>query len=183
MANTAPLDLAQYDYAADQIEVALKRAYPSELEKEELADVCHLNPDEMRAGLEILRNRGGLNENGEQFAWRDPADPPEAAPIPAGAVEPGEDAGEEPEEEEPKPAGGLADQDAVAYKATYQLGMKFSATDAEAALQVASSLEPEVADALADALATRVEVELSRVQAFDQPRDVPLPGERVEKNN
>ena len=102
MANRAKLDLAEFAWAADQVEVALRRAHPSEVEKDELADEAHLNATEMRAALEILRQRGVLNENGEHFAILLEGERPEQPPAPA---EEGETVEEHMARESPEPSG------------------------------------------------------------------------------
>lgn len=69
---------------ADQVAVILKRAYPGELDKEELEKQSGLPNADLRKALDSLSEEGELDQLAEGFRWRDPSGeevpPPESAP-------------------------------------------------------------------------------------------------------
>lgn len=165
----------EYGYAADQIEVALRRAYPHELEKDELADKCQLNTKELRAGLEVLRAEEKLNENGEGFAFRMPEDRADEPPAPA--LDP-EDAEARDEETPPEPQ---AVRGGPSYRAGLLIEVQYAAARGDgrdsAAQADARNLRKAVEVILRDHLTLPATVRLERLEAFDAPRPVPLTGD------
>jgi len=145
---------------AEEVSIALRRAYPEEVEAAELADQTGLNNQELKAALDELRGRGALNEEGEHYAWLDPEDP-ERVPEPAG----GSGSGEE------TPPGEGGGGPAAGYRATLTLVVNFSGPRGEnrdqAAAASARQLETEVANALAEAGLAGAVVDLQRLEAVD----------------
>lgn len=159
--------------AADQIEVALTRAYPHELEKGELADQTGLNAVELRGGLAVLRRTGKLNENGEGFALQRNGDEPARVPLPSGEAETAEEPvpeGERP----PDPEGAVTRAAALGapgsgptFRAEYRLRMAFAGARGEsneAAWDEGLSVETRIADLLAEGLGVGVSVELTELE-------------------
>ena len=56
----------------------------------------------------------------------------------------------------------------------FELGINFTGADAESARPVAKALEIQIADAVHGHLHARVEVELTRLEAFDAAREISL---------
>lgn len=58
---------------ADEVAVVLRRAFPNEVSKDELLD--QFATDELTGALESLREDGELDDDAEEYRWRDPENP------------------------------------------------------------------------------------------------------------
>ncbi|HEV2790203.1 MAG TPA: hypothetical protein VGV69_02760 [Solirubrobacterales bacterium] len=60
---------------SDQVLVILKRAWPGEVEKEDLIEQSGLGPQDLDEVMGDIRRHGEVDESGEHFAWRNPEAP------------------------------------------------------------------------------------------------------------
>jgi hypothetical protein len=167
----ATAELSPY---ADAIWVELRKAHPGEVEKGELADQTQLMPNELRQGLNELREAGMLNENGEQFAAVLEGDGPDFLPD----AEPDED--EPGEVEEPPEYAGHLPPGPSAGDASYRAGLMLVVSygarpgeDEEGSLKRAEALAAATADVMAQAMpGLAAEVRLEYVDKYSEPQRI-----------
>jgi hypothetical protein len=153
----------------DQVLVVLKRAWPGEVEKDDLIEQSGLSPTDLRDVLDQLRRDNELDENGENFAWRNPDDPERTGdPLP---VEPGE-IEEEPDESRLTLPDHTTGQVQVAFVVTASFAPERGQTD-DSLRAKAGKIAEQMGNVLGTAMPTLgANAVVSKVQVFDKPRVV-----------
>lgn len=156
---------------ADQVLVILKRAWPGEVEKQDLVEQSGLSPTDLRDVLDQLRRDDELDEDGDNFAWRNPEDPERTGDTPA--APPSDSEGEQPVSE-----GRMALPDhsqgrvQVAYLVTASFAPERGQTDGSLEAK-AGKIGEQMGNVLGTAMPTLgANVLLSKVNVFDKPRTV-----------
>lgn len=163
--------MAERHELADQVLVILKRAWPAEVEKEDLIEQAGLPPDDLRGALDSLREANELDESGSHFAWLNPDDPERTGDGPAPTPDP-----DEPEANAAPSRTELPDHSGRTVRVTLELVGSFAPgrgqTD-EAMVSQAQKVAEEVGNVLGRAIpALGANVGVKRVDVYDSPRPV-----------
>jgi hypothetical protein len=167
---------------ADQVLVILKRAWPGEVEKEDLIEQSGLSPTDLRDVLDDLRRAQELDEKGDNFAWLNPEDPDRTGVV---TPAPGED-------EQPDDEANLADRMQLPDHTGRHVQVAFHVEGSFAPSRgqsddgltaKAAKIAEEIGNILGTALpALGANVTVSKVQVYDSPRvvfDVEAPAEEA----
>lgn len=153
----------------DQVLVVLKRAWPGEVEKEDLVEQSGLGPADLRDVLDQLRRDGELDEDGDNFAWRNPEDPDRtlAGSTPA----PGE-----PDEEPAEERMSLPDHSTGRVQVSFVVTAAFTPERGQGDDSLRTKAEKigeQMGNVLGSAMPTLgANVAVSKVEVFDKPRTV-----------
>lgn len=152
---------------ADHVSTILQRAYPGEVEKEDLEQQTGLGSKDLRAALDSLSEEGELDPIAEHYRWRDPTGqdnpPPDAEP---------DDAAESPAED-PAPLRTGFDDASAQNRLVLGVAINFpNSDDDEVAVEAARTITERVQNVLntgpmADLGAI---VTIRRLEVYDKPR-------------
>lgn len=156
----------------DQVLVVLKRAWPAEVEKDDLIEQAGLSMNDLGQVLEQLRRDGELDESGEQYAWRNPDDPERTGTTVTPGAEEEPDAGDEDLASRMQ----LPDHTGRHVQVSFVVDGSFApargSTD-QAITNKAAKIAEEIGNLLGKALPTLgANVTISKVQVYDKPRVV-----------
>lgn len=155
----------------DQVLVVLKRAWPGEVEKEDLVEQSGLSPTDLRDVLDQLRRDNELDEDGDNFAWRNPEDPDRT--LAGASPAPGE-SGEDEEAAEERMA--LPDHSNGRVQVSFVVTAAFTPERGQGddSLRVkAEKIAEQMGNVLGTAMPTLgANVAVSKVEVFDKPRTV-----------
>lgn len=157
---------------ADQLLVLLKRAWPGEVEKNDLVEQSGLAPNDLRDALDQLRRDGELDESGDNYAWRNPDDPEREGrwePAPGGDESPEEEASLEHRLSLPDHTGRHVQ---VAFTITGSFAPSRGQSD-DGMTGKAAKIAEEIGNILGQVLPSLgANVTVSKVQVYDSPRVV-----------
>jgi hypothetical protein len=162
---------SELHFGVDAIVTELRRAYPGELEAGELAEETGLNDSEMREALKDVKRLGQLDEDADQFKWRDPTGGTVGRATPAANGD-----GEPPESDPPDrpanvPGSGVNHRGVVTAKVPFQVPIGVGERAPGGAVERAEEIAKEIAEMCAERFGSAM-VTLDEIEAFDSPRTV-----------
>lgn len=163
--------MAERHPLTDQVLVVLKRAWPAEVEKQDLIEQSGLSPTDLRDVLDQLRRDEELDEEGDNFAWINPEDPERTGVVPGAA--PGED---EEEEDDLAARTTLPDHAGRHVQVSFNVDASFApgrGQSDEGLTKQAARIATEIGNVLGREMPTLgANVTVAKVQVFDSPRIV-----------
>ena len=160
--------MSQAPELADQVLVILKRAWPGEVQKDDLVEQAGMSPGDLSRCLAYLESEGELDLTAEEYRWNNPEDGDGGRE----ALTESEDEGEE----EPIPASRLDLPDHSGRTARVTLELTGSFTPArgqsdEGNLRQAQYIAEKVGNVLGQMMpGLGANLEVRKLEVFDSPR-------------